>query len=70
MAPTVDFKLVADKSVSGITIVHSLNEDAFNFIVDELYYGFLPNGDVAMSSEDVNFFLDEAEANDFVAEIV
>ena len=59
---TVDFKIVANTSVPGVTIVHSMNEEAFEFITDELQYGFLPNGDVAINSDDIYAFICEAEA--------
>ena len=44
---SVDFKLIVDKSVPGLTIVHSMTEEAFEFITTNLQFGYLPNGDVA-----------------------
>ena len=66
---SVDFKLVVDKSVKGITIVHSMNEDAFDFITEELQFGYLPNGDIAMDTDDVAAFISEAEEAFFYSEI-
>lgn len=58
---TADYTIVVDNSVAGISIVHSMNEDAFNFITEELEYGALPNGDVAIDTADVDTFIYEAE---------
>ena len=70
MAPASDFQIVADTHVQGVTIVHSMTEDAFNFITDELMYAPLPNGDVAISSRDIPAFIHEAEHSHFYTEVV
>ena len=66
---TADFKIVVNKSVEGVTIVHSLNEDAFDFITEELQFGYLPNGDVALDTGDVDAFVSECESAHFYAEL-
>ena len=66
---SVDFKLVVDKSVKGLTLVHSMNEEAFDFITDELQFGYLPNGDVALDTADVDAFVAEAEQAFFYSEL-
>lgn len=65
-----DYKIVANTSVEGITIIHSMNEDSFHFITDELDFGALPNGDVVMSTDDVEAFIVEAEDKFFWTEVV
>jgi hypothetical protein len=32
---TVDFKVVSNTSVSGISLVYAMNEDAYNYLCDE-----------------------------------
>ena len=66
---SVDFKLIVDKSVPGLTIVHSMTEEAFDFITDELQFGYLPNGDVALDTDDVPAFISEAEQAFFYSEV-
>lgn len=66
---SVDFKIVVNNSVAGISIIHSMNEQAFDFITDELQFGYLPNGDVALDSADVDAFVAEAEEAFFYSEI-
>ena len=66
---SVDFKIVVNKSIGGMTIVHSLTEDAFDFITDELQFGYLPNGDVVMDTDDVDAFVSEAENAHFYSVI-
>ena len=65
-----DYKIVANTSVEGITSIHSMNEDSFHFLTDELDYGALPNGDVVMSTDDVEAFILEAEDKFFWTEVV
>ena len=65
-----DYKIVANTSVEGITIIHSMNEEAYSFITDELDFGALPNGDVVMSVDDVEAFIIEAEDKFLWTEVV
>lgn len=66
---SVDFKIIVDKSVKGLTLIHPMNEEAFDFITDELQFGYLPNGDVAMDTSDVDAFVAEAEEAFFYSEL-
>ena len=66
---SVDFKIVVNKSIAGISIIHSMNEEAFNFATDELQLGYLPNGDVALDTTDVDAFVAEAEQAFFYSEL-
>lgn len=68
--PRPDYKVVADSHVQGVTIVHSMNEAAYDYLVDELMYGPLPNGDVAIPSEDIRQFLTTTESAHFWSELV
>ena len=70
MAHSVDFKIVANTSLQGIAIVHSMNEDSFHFLTDELDFGAMPNGDVVMSTDDIEAFVIEAEDKFFYTEVV
>ena len=66
---SVDFKIFVNKKVQGLTLIHAMNEDAFDFITDELQLGYLPNGDVALDTADVDAFVAEAEQAFFYSEL-
>ena len=67
---TADFKIVVNTNVDGVILIKSQTEEALDFLLDELEYGCLPNGDVAMASGDVEAFVLEAEDKQLWAEIV
>ena len=68
--PIPDYKVVANSQVQGVTIVHSMNEAAFDYLVDEMLYGPLPNGDVAIPTGEIDYFLTTTESAHFWSEIV
>ena len=60
MSVTFDFQIVTS-DVPGMSLVMSMNEDAFSFVTDELDLNTLPDGSAPLSDSNVVGFIADAE---------
>ena len=60
MSVTFDFQIVTS-DVPGMSLVMSMNEDAFSFVTDELQLNTLPDGSAPLSDSNVVGFIADAE---------
>tara|TARA_B100000073_G_scaffold146000_1_gene120171 strand:+ start:345 stop:560 length:216 start_codon:yes stop_codon:yes gene_type:complete len=64
MSTTYDFQIIRS-GVPGISLVMSMNEDAFSYITDEADMNILPNGAALLSNYRIWDFIDDAERCQF-----
>ena len=60
MSVTFDFQIVST-DIPGMSLVMSMNEDAFSFVTDELDLNTLPDGSAPLSDSNVVGFIADAE---------
>ena len=60
MSVTFDFQIVTT-DIPGMSLVMSMNEDAFSFVTDELQLNTLPDGSAPLSDSNVVGFIADAE---------
>ena len=60
LSVSFDFQIVTS-DVPGISLVLSMNEDAFSFVTDELQLKTLPDGSAPLSNSNVVGFIADAE---------
>ena len=60
MTTTYDFQII-NSGVPGISLVMSMNEDAFSYITDEADMNTLPDGSAILSNYRIWDFIDDAE---------
>jgi len=60
MATTFDFQIITT-DVPGISLVMSMNEDAFSYITEECELTTLPNGAAPLADTKVPHFLETSE---------
>ena len=69
MRPTFDFQIVAtDKP--GMSLVMSMNEDAFSYITDEAELDVLPDGSAPIFDFNVRDFVETSEQHHLCSVIV
>ena len=56
---TLDFRVVSDSSVPGISLVFAMNEDAYNYLCEE-DITVLPNGSAPIETNNVGDFISDA----------
>ena len=66
---TVDFKLVSNTAVSGITLVYALNEDAYNYLCDE-DIAVMDNGAAPIDTDTVGDFISDSSWSQLECELV
>ena len=66
---TVDFRLVSNTAVSGITLVYALNEDAYNYLCDE-DIAVMDNGAAPIDSDNVGDFISDSSWSHLECELV
>jgi len=66
---TVDFRLVSNTAVSGITLVYALNEDAYNYLCDE-DITVMDNGAAPIDSDNVGDFISDSSWSQLECELV
>lgn len=67
--PTVDFTVVSNTLVPGISLVYAQNEDAYNYLCDE-DITVLPNGSAPIDSANVGDFISDAGWEHFECALV
>lgn len=67
--PTVDFQVVSNTAVPGISLVYAMNEDAYNFLCDE-DITVLSNGAAPIDSDHVGDFVSDAGWEHFECALV
>ena len=60
MSVTYDFQIVAT-DIPGISMVMSMNEDAFSYLTDECEYATLPDGSAPLGDTKVAHFIETSE---------
>ena len=60
MSITYDFTIVSDTPVAGIALVQAQNEDAWNYIHDELGFETLSDGSAPVWKDTVGDFISNA----------
>ena len=60
MSRIVDFRILST-DIPGVSLVMSMNEDAFSFVTDELQLNTLPDGSAPLSDSNVVGFIADAE---------
>ena len=61
MSVCYDFSVISDTPINGIALVQPLNEEAYNYIVDELEYTTLSDGSCPLFTDKVGDFISDAE---------
>ena len=62
MSVCYDFTIVSNTPINGIALVQPLNEQAYNYIVDELEYSTLSDGSCPLFASRVGDFISDAES--------
>ena len=60
MSVTYDFQIVRS-DIPGISLVMSMNEDAFSYLTDEADLNTLPDGSAPLSNAHLGHFITDAE---------
>ena len=66
---TLDFRVVSDSSVPGISLVFAMNEDAYNYLCEE-DITVLPNGSAPIETNNVGDFISDAGWNHFACALL
>jgi len=61
MAITADFQIVVNYGIQGITLIEPMNEEAQNYLTDEMNIYVMDNGYAPIREYDVLSFVDSAE---------
>ena len=70
MATTYDFTIVSDTLVNGLSLVMPMNEQAYQYITDELGFSTMKDGSAPMYTDNVGDFICEAEYAQLTCEYV
>jgi len=60
MATSYDFTIVSVTEVPGISLVYAQNEDAYNYLVDEVDMSLLSDGSAPIARHRVGDFISDA----------
>lgn len=60
MSTTFDFQIVADTSISGLSLVMPLNEDAYDYLTEELEMTVLKDGSAPVFTDNVGDLISDA----------
>ena len=66
---SVDFTVVSNTSVPGISLVYAQNEDAYNYLCNE-EITVLPNGSAPIDTQSVGDFISDAGWEHFECALV
>jgi len=69
VATNFDFQIITT-DVPGISLVMSMNEDAFSYITEECEFATLPNGAAPLADTKVPHFLETSERCHFSSSFV
>ena len=64
MSISYDFKLI-NSGVAGMSLVMSMNEDAFSFITDEADMTTIADGSAPLDNSRLSKFIEDAESAQF-----
>lgn len=67
---SVDFKIISNTAVKGISLVMPMTEDAYHFIEDECDMNILEAGCAPIDSESVGDFISDSGWSKFTCELV
>ena len=67
MSTTYDFQLL-NAGVPGMSLVMSMNEDAFSFITDEADMAIIADGSAPLDNSRLSEFIETAERAHFVCD--
>jgi len=70
MATTYDFTIVSDSLINGLSLVMPMNEQAYEYITDELSLSTLKDGSAPMYTEVIGDFICDAEYAQLTCEYV
>tara|TARA_B100001094_G_C17633597_1_gene531664 strand:- start:193 stop:480 length:288 start_codon:yes stop_codon:yes gene_type:complete len=70
MANTYDFTIVSVTEVPGVSLVYAHNEDAYNYLTDEVDMTTLSDGSAPISRSRVGDFINDAEYAHLCSEYV
>ena len=65
-----DFSIVSDTRMPGLSLIMAQNEDAYEYLVDELGYDLLANGNCPVFDEAIGDFISDAEHAHFCCEYI
>jgi len=61
MSYSVDFQIITETDVPGISLVVAQNEDAFSYLTEEEDMTYLKDGSVPLATDQVGDFISDAE---------
>ena len=70
MATTYDFTIVSNRFINGLSLVMPMNEQALDYITDELHLQTLTDGSAPLFNEVVGDFISDAESAHLSCEYV
>ena len=70
MATTYDFTIVSNRFINGLSLVMPMNEQALDYITDELNLQTLTDGSAPLFNEAVGDFISDAESAHLCCEYV
>ena len=66
MSYSVDFQIITNTDVPGISLVVAQNEDAFSYLTEEEDMAYFADGSVPLATDQVGDFISDAEWAHFV----
>ena len=70
MATTVDFRIITNTTVPGISLVVAQNEDAFTYLTEEAELTYLADGSAPLDTEYVGDFISDCGWESYSCELV
>ena len=70
MSYSVDFQIITETDVPGISLVVAQNEDAFSYLTEEEDLAYLSDGSVPLDTDKVGDFISDAEHAHLCAALV
>ena len=61
MANTVDFKIISDTQVEGMSLIYAQNEDSFKYLDEEMHMIIMNDGASPIFHDLVGDFISDAE---------
>ena len=65
-----DFTIVSDTRMPGLSLIMAQNEEAYEYLADELGYDLLANGNCPVFDDSVGDFISDAEHCHFLYEYI
>ena len=70
MSYNVDFQIITETKVPGISLVVAQNEDAFSYLTEEEEMDYLQDGSVLLATDQIGDFISDAEHAHLCAALV